>query len=253
MGFHTLHDNIGRRLRGTLLGTHDDDLTRYWTWVLDAFDTDCRPLAGTTYAPDRVIVSLHPDDAETHRPLLSRFRANLLARLQEHIDRRNLTLTAPGLRVRIHVSSQVAPGTIEVETLYARDDDEVLVEAELEIEIDEDPDAEVTQITGGNAPTHADGAVFETLGSQGAHHVLGDGNHLVGRAASCDIRLPATDDLCSRRHLRLIVGEGTVGIDDLDSGNGTYLNGNRIDQAELDVGDVIRVGSSSLRLVRIPA
>src|SRR5262249_51830883 len=59
-----------------------------------------------------------------------------------------------------------------------------------------------------------------------------------------------TDAKVSRRHARLIVTpDGRVWIEDLGSTNGTFLNGQRVDRAEVHLGDQVRLGTTTLELV----
>lgn len=69
---------------------------------------------------------------------------------------------------------------------------------------------------------------------------------LLGRDAVCDIAIVA-DKLVSRRHAQIRYRNGQWTISDLDSTNGTWVNGQRI-QAEwpLVTGSFIRVGSTLL-------
>ena len=64
----------------------------------------------------------------------------------------------------------------------------------------------------------------------------------VGRGNDCDIIL--VDPLCSRCHAELICEEDGWWIRDTGSGNGTYLNGQRIERGRLNVGGMFRVGST---------
>jgi hypothetical protein len=120
---------------------------------------------------------------------------------------------------------------------------------------DDDPDAMATAL-GDDRHTRcvANQAVFEVVGGpqRGTTHMLADGIYLVGRHHACEIQLPAVDDLASRRHLRIIVRGETVAVDDLQSGNGVYVNGKRVHHARLSSGDVIRAGRTDLRLTRAP-
>lgn len=64
------------------------------------------------------------------------------------------------------------------------------------------------------------------------------GEALVGRAAECDIKLAATH--LSRRHARLFVRDGQLFVKDLESANGTFLNGERVTEARVRRGDELR-------------
>lgn len=63
---------------------------------------------------------------------------------------------------------------------------------------------------------------------------------VIGRREDCDLRIPLGD--VSRKHCRLILDGETIKVEDLGSSNGTYRNGERIQQAELSAGDTLQVG-----------
>jgi pSer/pThr/pTyr-binding forkhead associated (FHA) protein len=68
----------------------------------------------------------------------------------------------------------------------------------------------------------------------------------VGRGGQNDLVLPG-DEFASARHARIEVRGDGVWVQDLDSTNGTYVNGSRVAGAErLDAGDVLRVGETDL-------
>ena len=67
---------------------------------------------------------------------------------------------------------------------------------------------------------------------------------VLGRGVDADLRL--TDTGVSRKHAELQVDDGKVTIVDLDSTNGTTVNGRPIDRALLHDGDRIGVGASVL-------
>jgi pSer/pThr/pTyr-binding forkhead associated (FHA) protein len=72
----------------------------------------------------------------------------------------------------------------------------------------------------------------------------------LGRALSNDIVLG--DSRTSREHARLECGSQGCEIVDLGSSNGTRLNGNPVQRATLEPGDIVGVGSSQLRYVVEP-
>jgi len=70
----------------------------------------------------------------------------------------------------------------------------------------------------------------------------------VGRGGQNDLVL-AGDDFASARHARIEARGDGVWVQDLDSTNGTYVNGARVMGAQrLDPGDVLRVGETDLRV-----
>ena len=68
----------------------------------------------------------------------------------------------------------------------------------------------------------------------------------VGRGGQNDLVL-AGDEFASGRHARIEARGDGVWVQDLDSTNGTYVNGSRVAGAQrLGAGDVLRVGETDL-------
>jgi predicted component of type VI protein secretion system len=63
---------------------------------------------------------------------------------------------------------------------------------------------------------------------------------VIGRREDCDLRIPLGD--VSRKHCRLILEGEVIKVEDLGSSNGTYRNGERVQQAELAAGDTLQIG-----------
>lgn len=75
---------------------------------------------------------------------------------------------------------------------------------------------------------------------------------MLGRSRSCQLVLP--DPSISRSHVLLIVQENEVQVKDLDSSNGTYVNGKLIqEETVLEVGDRLTVGETELKLEDLDA
>src|SRR5918993_5332113 len=70
----------------------------------------------------------------------------------------------------------------------------------------------------------------------------------IGRAPRADFIVDAA--LVSRLHCRLAAGPGEIEAVDLQSTNGTYVNGERVARALLKDGDRLRVGAVELTVVR---
>ena len=70
----------------------------------------------------------------------------------------------------------------------------------------------------------------------------------VGRAPRADFIVDAA--LVSRLHCRLTATDRNVEVVDLQSTNGTFVNGKRVAQAKLAVGDRLRVGRVELKVAR---
>jgi diguanylate cyclase (GGDEF)-like protein len=67
---------------------------------------------------------------------------------------------------------------------------------------------------------------------------------VLGRGANATVRL--NDDGISRRHARLVLVQNEVVLEDLNSSNGTAVNGDPITQRILRDGDKIRLGSTTI-------
>ncbi|MGH7787822.1 MAG: cyclic nucleotide-binding domain-containing protein, partial [Candidatus Binatia bacterium] len=65
------------------------------------------------------------------------------------------------------------------------------------------------------------------------------GSVTIGRGPSADLHLPSDDRTISKRHCRLDLRDGEIFLTDLDSANFTLLNGERIREAIVAVGDRI--------------
>lgn len=63
---------------------------------------------------------------------------------------------------------------------------------------------------------------------------------ILGRREDCHLRIPLGD--VSRKHCRLVKENDALRIEDLGSSNGTYHNGQRIQEATVSAGDTIQVG-----------
>lgn len=63
---------------------------------------------------------------------------------------------------------------------------------------------------------------------------------IIGRRHDCDLYIPLMP--VSRRHCQLSQNKEALKIRDLDSRNGTFLNGKRINEETLKAGDYITIG-----------
>ena len=70
----------------------------------------------------------------------------------------------------------------------------------------------------------------------------------IGRGEENDIRL--NHSTVSRQHTLVYLENGQAFVQDMESRNGTYLNGERIDRATLSSGDIVWVGDVALRFLQ---
>lgn len=65
------------------------------------------------------------------------------------------------------------------------------------------------------------------------------GSILIGRSSAADINV--SYPIVSGRHIQVLCEDGKVHVEDLQSTNGTYLNGNKLTKALLKAGDVLSI------------
>ncbi|MEE8143590.1 MAG: FHA domain-containing protein [Planctomycetota bacterium] len=73
---------------------------------------------------------------------------------------------------------------------------------------------------------------------------LVSGTLLVGRSKTNHLQL--NDDLLSRKHCSLTLNGERLTLVDLNSSNGTYVNGSRIGTQDLSIDDIVELGQSVL-------
>jgi pSer/pThr/pTyr-binding forkhead associated (FHA) protein len=85
--------------------------------------------------------------------------------------------------------------------------------------------------------------------SEKTYRILPGGVRTIGRAVGADFIIDAA--LVSRVHCRITaLPDGGLEIKDLESTNGTFVNGRRIDAARLSPGDRVKVGRVELVALR---
>jgi hypothetical protein len=83
-----------------------------------------------------------------------------------------------------------------------------------------------------------------TLTMDGIRHEIDKRRFVLGRSKDCDIQL--ADPNVSRRHAELRQEGSAYWLIDLDSTNGSQVNGHRTARTKLESGDTITVGSTDL-------
>ena len=74
----------------------------------------------------------------------------------------------------------------------------------------------------------------------------------IGRAFFCDVHVQ--DLLASREHARFFRRDNLYWVEDLNSSNGSYLNGRRLlESTRIDDGDVLSIGQCTFTVERVPA
>src|SRR4051794_9421518 len=81
-----------------------------------------------------------------------------------------------------------------------------------------------------------------TLTVEGKRHEVDKRRVVIGRSKECDLKLD--DPNSSRRHAELRQEGAAYWLVDLDSTNGSAVNGHRTSRAKLESGDTITIGST---------
>ena len=83
-----------------------------------------------------------------------------------------------------------------------------------------------------------------TLTVNGRTHNVNERRVVLGRSRECDIQL--NDANVSRKHAEVRQEGATYWVVDLDSTNGTEVNGERVERAKLSDGDRITLGGTDV-------
>ena len=199
------------------------------------------------YVPNEYTVYLSPPDREQFEG----YEDSLVAELQDYLAenaRREKYVLLSSPKVRLESDADLAVGEFGIATR--------MVQGPKPIEADEPPAPDIEPgATMVYKPVQPDTEAVgpEDLGLEREVAVLTfDGQRLeidkrkfvIGRSRDCDIQLE--DANVSRRHAELRQEGAAYWIVDLDSTNGTEVNGRRLKRAKLKQGDQITVGSTRL-------
>src|SRR5688572_30829046 len=86
---------------------------------------------------------------------------------------------------------------------------------------------------------------------QGGEYPLAEGQEIViGRSSELDMVL--VEEMVSRKHARIALSDGVISIEDMGSTNGTFVNGEKVQQGTLREGDRVLIGTNILKVVAAP-
>ena len=92
--------------------------------------------------------------------------------------------------------------------------------------------------------------LVRTSGDTGIVHKLGR-RTAIGRTPDNDLRID--EDFISRRHAVILASAESAIVEDLNSTNGVFVNGEQVTRRELREGDLLTIGQTSFRYVLKPA
>jgi FhaA, N-terminal domain/FHA domain len=205
------------------------------------------------YVPNEFTVYLSPGD----RQQFVSYEGSLLGELQEYLAEharreRYALLAAP--TVLVTTDDDLAVGEFGIATRLAAADagapgkkepppPELPLEQPQQTMVYRPPTAEALVEAEETPPPPPEREVV-TLTVDGSRHEVTSTRVVLGRSRACDVRV--NDLNVSRRHAELRQEGATYWIVDLDSMNGTVVNGQRVERERLRDGDTITLGSTDI-------
>jgi Protein of unknown function (DUF3662)/FHA domain len=200
------------------------------------------------YVPNEYSVYLSEQDREQ----FTSYEGSLIGELQdylvEHARRESYAMLTPP-RVVMQSDADLAIGEFGIATRMVQPDGKraTLDEPAAQVE----PGATMIYKPKAPQPTEAASPVELgvereefTLTMNGRARILDERHVVLGRSKECDLQVP--DANVSRRHAELRQEGSSWWVVDLDSTNGTEVNGRRVPRAKLSPGDTIVLGETKL-------
>lgn len=166
-------------------------------------------------APNTFAVRLSPADAERLSTLGSTLDTELLRLVEDHAKAQGYSFAGP-VTIAIDTDEQLSTGTLRVDSRSASGD--VSWRAVIEVE--------------------------------GKRHPLVKSRTVIGRGADADITI--ADAGTSRRHVEILWDGQRAMVRDMNSTNGTKLNGAKVVEAGLTPGSVVTIGRTDIVFTVVP-
>jgi hypothetical protein len=194
------------------------------------------PSITKSYLPNVVTFGLHPQDVRRWGACFDQLAAELAGLIMAQLDRRPDLELAGHLEVRLVEDETAGAGR---PTFAAQTGGEPAETTWIQTEIATRP----MRASGTDLPDELPASCWglEVLDGDRVRFVELTSELVVGRGREAMVRLAQRG--VSRLHARFTLLDGEVSVVDLESSNGTFLNGQRITMAMLDAGDRIRFGS----------
>lgn len=177
------------------------------------------------------------------RPFLAELLTELESFIREKAAEKNAIL--PGkVEVEFEESDRVKAGEIKVIPQIRKDDIEELMEKEKNL----DKTQVISLAKAEKSGLFYARAYLEDL-STGKMFYLTRFPARIGRIDSNDVRL--SDPAISRIHAEVLLENSDFILRDLESTNGTKVNGRRIRQKKLSTGDIVTIGETKMRWVTL--
>jgi hypothetical protein len=199
------------------------------------------------YVPNEYTVYLSPADREQFESYEESLIGELQEYLAENARREKYVMLAPP-KVLLETDADLDVGEFGIATRMAQ--------GGRQITPDEAPAPDVepgATMVYKPKPAETEAVSAEELGLErevasltvdGKRHELDKRRVVIGRSRDCDIQV--ADSNVSRRHAEVRQEGAAYWVVDLDSTNGTEVNGRRLKRAKLKPGDTITVGATEL-------
>ena len=202
------------------------------------------------YVPNEYSIYLSPVDREQFADYESSLQIELQDYLAEHARREGYVLLTPPT-VRFETDDDLAMGEFGIATRMVQAD-----RAKAGIDVPQPVEPGATMVYRPTTPLPPDGPALDvalaqevvTLTVNGKRREITSRRVVIGRSKDCDVQI--TDPNASRRHAELRQEGSAYWLIDLDSTNGTTVNGHRTSRSKLDSGDTITIGSTDLLFER---
>jgi hypothetical protein len=202
------------------------------------------------YVPNEYTVYLSTVDREQFADYESSLRVELQEYLAEHARREGYVLLTPPT-VLMETDDDLSMGEFGIATRMVQSGKAAQAPTAAPAV---EPGA--TMVYRPRTPLSADGPPADvalaqeivTLTVGGKRREVTSRRVVIGRSKDCDVQL--ADPNASRRHAELRQEGSAYWLIDLDSTNGSNVNGRRVARSKLESGDVITIGSTELLFER---
>lgn len=204
---------------------------------------------GKVYAPLGYAVALSPEDAEKFGAFTATLSGELATYLTDHARERGYHLVSPP-HVSFTVHDDLRLGRFRVSAeLAAPEPGEPRAVAPAAVPVPPAPEFApplgAAEFVDPQRMGDVGGGIATVSVGDLAHDVVLSGDRVtIGRLASSGVQI--TDANVSREHAAFVREDGDWWIEDLDSTNGTMLNGEPVTRALLEDGDIVEVGVTRL-------
>jgi hypothetical protein len=218
------------------------------------------------YVPNAYAVYLSPSDYEELSPFLFGIKEQLIKKVSEKVRNKGYKLLSTNLSIEIRQDPALEKNQVVIESSFLKEKstsslasfspetETPLSSKEPSQTLSETPQKNIlTKVIEEKKTKMIDNIKIklEILEgeSKGDFITLKEGDYTFGRGKDAAILLTDPEETISRLHFKLMVRDGRITIKDLNSTNGTKLNGIEIEDAELKKGDTISAGKVALRVM----